>query len=306
MKILEKIHSKEDKVVKYILQDKDGLISEASYIDNNTGKDIICVSSSLSCNLMCNFCHITDFQHLVKNKPLTAIEIRHSVQTIYEDLSLAKNNRMLLVSFMGCGEPLLNWENVLESMIAMSRPDYFCSKIRFAIATLIPKSCWGNYFSFIDGVLKNNLPVKIHLSLHFTKEEQRKKWMPAALEIQPALNALKYYQLLGGKTEIHYAMIEGVNDTIEDAEQLGLWLEKDVKSRVGVWQTDDTLSLKLMEYNPKDSLEYITTCKKRLNEFTDVLKKYGVKWEYYKPPGASVGASCGHLSSSFFLKYNFK
>lgn len=293
MKIIDKIKSTEDKVVKYVLQMNDGVISEVSYIDNNTNKDIICCSTHSGCQLGCRFCFLTDFCHKIKVRPLSGWETFETIAKVYMEEELYKNKRMLLVSYMGCGEPLLSWEKVLDSMLFVKNR-LTDQPSRFAIATLLPKHCWNNYFNFIHSIFQNKLPVKIHLSLHFTENEKRKEWMPAALDIDPAIAALKFYKDMGGQTEVHYAMVEGVNDTKADAFTLAtLWQEYGI-------------DIKLMEYNRKESLEYNTSCEKRLKIFTDILDESGVKWEYYRPPGISIGSSCGSFMQEYYLKYNAK
>ena len=139
MNLLEKIHSKTDNTIKYIVMTQDNLIIELSYINKNDGKDIICVPSQTSCKMKCKFCHITDATDKLINRNLTSQEIKESVDNIYNDLNLSLNPKTLLISYMGCGEPLLNYKQVKDSMLLL-RIVYQITKvplIRFAISNII-------------------------------------------------------------------------------------------------------------------------------------------------------------------------
>jgi hypothetical protein len=162
---------------------------------------------------------------------------------------------------------------------------------RFAIATLLPKNHWQRYFTLIQDIQDHSLLVKFHLSLHFTNEINRKEWMPAAMSIDPAIAALEFYRALTGQSvEIHYALIEGVNDFPSDAETLGLGLR------------NRAIPVKLLKYNERKAISYRSSG--RVEMFTKILDKYCIPHEYYEPPGIDVGASCGQFLLDHYLKYN--
>ena len=113
MQLLEVIRSKTDKTIKFVFLSGNQII-EFSYINKNDGKDIICAPTQTACNLGCKFCYLSDIKLPVRN--LEPYEIVASVNFIVEKLQLheGKNaNSVLLVSYMGCGEPLLNIANVI-------------------------------------------------------------------------------------------------------------------------------------------------------------------------------------------------
>ena len=116
MELKDKVSSKVDKTIKYVFKLNDGAIIEVTYIDNGTDKDIICVASQTMCNMKCSFCHLTDHIGNIKLRDVTSAEINETVDIIYKDLSLDKNERRLHISFMGCGEPLANLSEVEKSM----------------------------------------------------------------------------------------------------------------------------------------------------------------------------------------------
>jgi adenine C2-methylase RlmN of 23S rRNA A2503 and tRNA A37 len=115
------------------------------------------------------------------------------VKLAYDELKLQDNKRLLLVSFMGCGEPVLNHDAVVRSMYYVR--DMHADS-RFAVATMIPKELWGSYFDMLRQMYRLGLRVKIHLSLHFPWDKIRGEWMPHALEVKPALAALEFWKAL--------------------------------------------------------------------------------------------------------------
>jgi 23S rRNA (adenine2503-C2)-methyltransferase len=297
MILLNKIFSKTDNTIKYIFQTKDEIIIEMAYINKEDGKDIICVPSQTSCKMGCKFCHITDASDKLKYGNLTPLEIIDGVNYIYNDLELIKNPRTLLISYMGCGEPLINMDNVISSMTWLKR-EYQNVKvplIRFAIATSLPYFSMVKFFELTEAINSLKLPVKIHLSLHYTNDELRKEWMPESAPIIPSIIALEYYQKrTGNSVEIHYALIDGVNDTEKDA----ILLTDLLKNR--------NIPVKFLFYNEKPTIEFHASSKEKINIFKQYFEKYDIKYEYYIPPGLDVGASCGQFLMDYYLKYNTK
>jgi 23S rRNA (adenine2503-C2)-methyltransferase len=165
--------------------------------------------------------------------------------------------------------------------------------IRFAIATSIPSFVQVNFFKLADEIYRNKLPVKIHLSLHYTIDLLRKEWMPNSLNIITSLIALEYYKkLTNNSVEIHYALIEGINDTEQDA----ILLTEFLKNR--------DIPVKFLFYNEKPTIEFHASSKDKLKVFKKYFDKYSIAYEYYIPPGLDVGASCGQFLMEYYIKYN--
>lgn len=181
MKLIDKIHSKEDRTIKYTFLLHDNIIVEHTYIDNLTKKDIICVSSQTMCHMGCTFCHLTDSIGKLKFRNLTKHEIIEGINYIYNDLNLQQNNRTLLISYMGSGEPLQNYAEVCDSMVLLMS-EY--RKIRFGLSTMLPKARWQSLFDLAHRVVESKIPLKIHLSLHYTNDKQRTEMMPASTNIK--------------------------------------------------------------------------------------------------------------------------
>lgn len=286
MEILDKIYSKEDQTIKYVFRLNDGLITEVAYINKQDGKDIICVSCQTGCNLGCKFCHTSDGVGKIEVRNLRHGEIRDAVDYVFHDLDLGK--QLLLVSYMGCGEPLMNHGHVIASMDDIR---HYVPNSRFAIATMIPKSRWPEFFLMTREIKDKKLNVKMHLSLHFTDENMRQNWMPAALEIKPAIEALKFYrEITGNSIEVHYTLIEGENDAPENAQKLA--------------KLCCDVPIKVLQYNTRKCLEYLSS-RDQLLFRTELAKCGHTQHEYYVPPGADCGASCGAFLLDYYLKYNF-
>lgn len=292
MLLLDTMKSKLDKTVKYVFQLDGGLITEVSYINKDDGKDILCVATQTGCGLGCRFCFMTDTIGKIRVLPISGQEIADMVSAVHRDLNLAQNQRMLLISYMGCGEPLCNLSGVLGSMHLLERK---YKPIRFAIATLIPSYLWGDFFYLTNQVQIYKFNLKLHLSLHFTDDAIRKEWMPNALPIGPAIAALEFYRkLTGNSVELHYALIDGVNDRHVDVWSLGELLR------------NRDIPVKLLYYNEREVISEKRSGDHTVELFMEELDAQGVKNEYYVPPGLSVGASCGQFLMDYYLKYNIK
>lgn len=288
MELIKKIKSASDNVEKFIFKSNDGFVVEMSYIDNGTDKDIICVPTHTMCNIGCKFCHTTDYIGKIKCKQLTHHEICDGVDIIVSHTNISKNKRTLLISYMGCGEPMENVGNVVDSMILI-KSDYTDRYVRFAVATCLPKNKWFDFFEFTKWIKASNLDVKIHFSLHYTHDEIRKQWMPNSLEIKPSLDAMSFYkEITGNKVEIHYALIEGVNDEVENR----IWLETLLRNR--------DFNVKFLFYNEKPTIEEKASSVDKYNKFSLALTIQGIKSEYYTPPGLDIGASCGQFLMDFY------
>tara|TARA_R110000772_G_scaffold17946_3_gene50090 strand:+ start:202823 stop:203680 length:858 start_codon:yes stop_codon:yes gene_type:complete len=272
-----KKNSEIDKTIKYVFH-IDGQVVEFSYIDNGTGKDIICVPCQTMCNMSCTFCHLTDYVGKIKLNDLHWMTINEGVHHVVNDLGLG--DRELLISYMGCGEPLDNLSFVMTSIKELKR-DF--TNIRFGMATMLPKKRFVEFFKLMDMVQREKINLKIHLSLHFTNDVDRLQWMPAAMGIEASLDSLNLYQVVTkNKTEIHYTIMDGVNDSFEDIEFLGDNIHKDT-------------TIKFMMYSEKESLDAKKVNADKLALLMDFLKNRGMIVEYYEPPGNDVGASCGQF-----------
>lgn len=287
MELQRTIQSKIDKTIKYIYE-LEGQTIEFSYIDNGTGKDIICVPCQTMCNMSCTFCHLTDHVGKIKLRNLSHYHIVNGVNDIITELDLG--GRELLISYMGCGEPLDNWEEVFESMLEIKKLGGL-KNLRFGMATMLPKKDWSDFFKLTESVIKTKLNLKIHLSLHFTDNETRLKWMPAAFDVKASVDALNFYNhITGNPTEVHYTIMDGVNDSNKDVQRLEMLMR------------GSDATIKFMRYSEKESLDVHATAMERIEEIMDEMANEGFNVEYYEPPGLDIGASCGQFLMDDIVK----
>lgn len=296
MKLLDKVKSKTSNVTKYIFQIETGQIMEVSYINKSDGKDIICVPTQTSCVMQCKFCHITDIQDRLVCRNLSGNDIFDAVSYIVEENNL--NNNTLLVSYMGLGEPLLNVDHVINSMARIQAIFDYSGRydvVRFGLATSMPTYTSRAMDTLIGYVNIFSFDLKIHFSLHYTCHTQRKNWMPKAEMLELSIYKLREYaNKTYNKVEVHYALIDGVNDTQEDAERLREML------------TGTGFSVKFLFFNEKPTLDAHRSNREKMKIFTDLLDDVGIESEYYIPPGLDIGASCGQFIQDSYLKYNSK
>jgi 23S rRNA (adenine2503-C2)-methyltransferase len=281
MEVVDVIQSKVDKTIKYIFRLRDGLVSEVAYIDKDDGRDIICVGCQTACSCNCRFCHTSDALGKIRNRNLFANEIEDMVLHVRQERAHTGDT---LVSYMGCGEPMKNVMGVLNSMVPLKT-----AGCRFAIATLIPEANWMEFFYFTRRIQQIQLPVKVHLSLHFIRDDIRKEWMPCALDVRSSLSALHFYRsVTKNPVELHYALVSGVNDSLDDARELAMFTNY------------YNFHVKLIKYNSRG--DYKPSCS--AGEFMSILTGMYISCEYYEPPGIDVGASCGQFLLDYYYRYN--
>lgn len=271
------VHSELDPTQKFLFLNDEKKALEVSYIDNGTGKDIICVPTQHGCSQGCLFCHLTDLGASRVGDVLNT-DIVEAVQKVREELGLG-TERPLLISYMGAGEPLCTQvEDLYESMKELSK---IHPKIRFALSTTLPEG-YEEEFIFLGKLVKEaGINLKIHLSLHFTQDIQRQKWLPKTGRIKPSLDLLEWYRdYTGNAVEIHYTLIDWINDRDQDIAELDLLLGR------------RSITLKLLEFNPKSGLNAKPSGK--AEKFTKALSPNFVV-EVYTPPGRDIGASCGQF-----------
>jgi 23S rRNA (adenine2503-C2)-methyltransferase len=294
MILKDTIKSSIDNTRKFIFVNNNRQVMEIAYIDHADDKDSLCVPTQSACSMACKFCHTTDVLGKIKAANLWSGEIVEGVETAYKELGLAGRPRTLLVSFMGCGEPLENDFEVLQTMRALTSS--FSGRvplIRFGMATLMPRCSAGTFVRLAEAVKAEKIPLKVHLSLHFTQDELRRKWMPRAMDIAPSINLLEFYSMYtGNPVEVHYTLIDGVNDSDEDACRLGMLLR------------GRGVDVKLLRFNPKAGEPYQPTPAEGVKIFEGMLGEgFGVVSECYNPPGTDIGASCGQFMMDYYVKY---
>jgi 23S rRNA (adenine2503-C2)-methyltransferase len=269
---------------------------EVGLIDKNDGKHIICVPTQTNCAQACRFCHTTEMKGKVPAYNLNAEEMLGIVQAAWKWWKPTGSQHGLLVSFMGVGEPMSNVPNLLQVIQRLLHwvgasidHDEYPRAIRFGVATMLPRYHQGSFERFTRMVEKLKLPVKLHLSLHYTVNDQRLHWMPSAGRIEEAVADLEYYRgLTKNPIEIHYTAIAGVNDTVNDILRLRELLRH---SKVPV---------KFLKYNRLPGDQHQAPEAEWIAFMRSQLEEVGVPTEWYESPGADIAASCGMFMASLY------
>ena len=207
--IAEKYVSSIDETRRYLLQLKDGNFIESVLMKYHHGYSI-CISSQVGCAMGCAFCASTRGG---KVRSLTAGEIIGQVLTVQTDLG----ERISNIVMMGIGEPLDNYEEVRRFLQTVNHPaglNMGHRHISLSTCGLVPR---------IRELAEENLQITLSISLHAVNNEKRSQIMPVnrRYPIEELLDACRYYiQKTNRRISFEYTLIQGVNDTPEEARQL--------------------------------------------------------------------------------------
>ncbi|MEN8896174.1 MAG: 23S rRNA (adenine(2503)-C(2))-methyltransferase RlmN [Yoonia sp.] len=276
----------EDGTRKYLVRIAGGHEVEVVYIPE-TDRGTLCISSQVGCTLTCSFCH-TGTQKLVRN--LTSAEIIGQVLVARDDLGEwpeqgAKNVEGRLLSnivLMGMGEPLYNFENVRDAMkIAMDPDGIQLSRRRITLSTsgVVPEIART----------AQEIGCQLAISFHATTDEVRDKLVPINKRwpISDLMDALRAYPKVSNSERItfEYVMLEGVNDTDEDAHRLMKLIE-------GV-----PAKINLIPFNEWPGAPYKRSSNNRIRAFADIVHNAGYSSPVRRPRGEDIMAACGQLKS---------
>jgi len=279
----------QDGTRKYLVRIAGGHEVEVVYIPEED-RGTLCVSSQVGCTLTCSFCH-TGTQKLVRN--LTAGEIIGQVMMARDDLGewpvpgAPKDETRLLsnIVLMGMGEPLYNFDNVRDAMkIAMDPEGIQLSRRRITLSTsgVVPEIART----------AQEIGCQLAISFHATKDETRDVLVPInkRWKIDELLNALATYPKASNSERItfEYVMLNGVNDTDEDAHRL-IKLIKDH----GI-----PAKINLIPFNEWPGAPYKRSSNNRIRAFADIIYKAGYASPIRTPRGEDIMAACGQLKSA--------
>ena len=272
---------------KYLVRIAGGHEVEVVYIPESD-RGTLCISSQVGCTLTCSFCH-TGTQKLVRN--LTAGEIVGQVMLARDDLGEwpvqggARIDQRLIsnVVLMGMGEPLYNFENVRDGLrVVMDNEGIALGRRRITLSTsgVVPEIART----------ATEIGCLLAVSFHATTDAVRdllvpinKKWNIATL-----LDALRAYPGLTNSERItfEYVMLDGVNDTKEDAHRL-VELLRGIPAKVN-----------LIPFNEWPGAPYKRSSGNRIHAFADIIFNAGFSSPIRKPRGEDIMAACGQLKSA--------
>ncbi len=267
-----------DSTIKFAIKLHDNLVVEAVLIPS--GKRVTaCVSSQVGCSLDCEFCATSK---LLRMRNLHSYEIFDQIMILN---SQSLKNYSLPISnivFMGMGEPLLNYKNVIESIKLITSEDGI--KISNKKITLSTSGISKMIIKMSDDNIKFNLAV----SLHSAVEETRNIIMPfsKSFPLDKLINSLDYwYKKTKRKVTFEYLIWKGINDDLEHIEAL-VKICKRIPSKVN-----------LIEYNSIDNPTFKKADDFWVDSYLKILKKNKIPVSLRRSRGQDINAACGQLAN---------
>ena len=267
-----------DGTVKNAVRLHDGLVVESVLIPTDT-RTTACVSSQVGCSLDCNFCATA---RLKRMRNLEPGEIYDQVIAIDKESRLYYNHPLSNIVFMGMGEPLMNYNNVLKAIsMITSNEGLGMSPKRITLSTSgVPK--------MIKKLADDEVKFKLAVSLHSAIDEIRSRIMPfsANFPLADLREALEYwYSKTKSKITYEYVVWKGINDNKESVDALVKFC-KYVPCNVN-----------LIEYNPIDDGEFQQASEESINAYIKALSAIDIVAKVRRSRGKDIDAACGQLAN---------
>ena len=267
-----------DGTVKNAVRLHDGLVVESVLIPTKT-RTTACVSSQVGCSLDCLFCATS---RLKRMRNLNPDEIFDQVAAINKESLLYYNKKLSNIVFMGMGEPLMNYKNVIKSIEKITSPEGLgMSPRRITVSTSgVPKIIK----KMADEEVKFNLAVSLHSAI----DEVRTSIMPfnATFPLKDLKESLEYwYEKTERMITYEYVVWGGINDRKEDIKAL-IEFCKHVPCKVN-----------LIEYNPIDDGEFQQASPEAINNYISNLEMHDITVNVRRSRGKDIDAACGQLAN---------
>jgi 23S rRNA (adenine2503-C2)-methyltransferase len=240
----------------------------------------ICVSSQVGCAMACKFC-ATGYMGFTRN--LTVGEIVGQVEVAAQWAQTHWHQRITNLVFMGMGEPMLNFERVMEAVYVLTshRYPFQIGERHITLSTV-------GIVSGIERLAESESKINLAVSLHSAIEEKRRDFMPVAhqfslLDLREALAT--YYAKKKREIFIEYLLLNGINDSEEDAKAL-VKFARSVPSKIN-----------LIDFNPIANINYQRTSEARKEKFRAVLHEAGLFASVRRSRGKDIDAACGQLAT---------
>jgi 23S rRNA (adenine2503-C2)-methyltransferase len=275
---VDKMQRSEDGTVKNAVRLHDGLVVESVLIPTNT-RTTACVSSQVGCSLDCNFCATA---RLKRMRNLEPAEIYDQVIAIDKESRLYYNHPLSNIVFMGMGEPLMNYNNVMKAIEMITSDEGLgMSPKRITVSTSgVPKMIK----KMADDEVKFNLAVSLHSAI----DDIRSRIMPfsQSFPLADLRESLEYwYRKTKSKISFEYVVWKGINDDKASVDALVKFC-KYVPCKVN-----------LIEYNPIDDGEFQQASEESVNLYIKELEKAGIVVKVRRSRGKDIDAACGQLAN---------
>ena len=275
---VDDIQRSSDGTVKNAVRLHDGLVVESVLIPTGT-RTTACVSSQVGCSLDCKFCATA---RLKKMRNLNPDEIFDQVAVINQESLLYYNHKLSNIVFMGMGEPLMNYNNVLKSIEKITSPEGLgMSPKRITVSTSgVPK--------MIKKLADDDVKFNLAVSLHSAIDEVRAQIMPfsKAFPLIELKESLQYwYAKTNSRVTYEYVVWNGINDTREAINALVQFC-KHVPCKVN-----------LIEYNPIDDGDFQQAKSQAIEDYISILEMNDIIVNVRRSRGKDIDAACGQLAN---------
>lgn len=277
-----KIHTEQiskDGTIKTAFQLHDTHLIEGVLIPSED-RATACLSSQVGCSLTCKFCATG---YLKRERNLDAAEIYDQVVLINQQAQKHLGRNLSNIVFMGMGEPLLNYQNVLQSIEKITAEDGLnMAAKRITVST-------AGIAKMIKKLADDKVRFNLALSLHAADDEKRNTIMPINEQnnIEALVEALNYFES-NTKSEItfEYILLDNINDTIDDAKKLTA-LAKRING----------IKINIIEYNAIDHAKYAKSTLEKREQFIQYLSKQRIVANVRRSRGKDIDAACGQLAN---------
>lgn len=261
---------------KYLFRLQDGNVIESVFMRYKHGNSV-CISSQVGCRMGCRFCAST-LDGLTRN--LTASEMLEQIYAIERHTGERVSN----VVIMGSGEPMDNFDNVIKFVELLTDENgIHISQRNLTISTcgLVPR---------INELAEKHFQFTLAISLHASSDTKRKELMPIAnaYSIEQVIQACRnYFDKTGRRLTFEYSLVQGVNDTKEDSEEL-IHLLKGLNCHIN-----------LIPVNPIKERDYKQSSKQAIMDFMNRLERAGLQVTVRREMGRDINGACGQLRKSY-------
>jgi 23S rRNA (adenine2503-C2)-methyltransferase len=272
-----------DGTVKSRFRTHDQFLVEGVLIPTDERKTA-CVSSQIGCSLTCKFC-ATGYMERKRN--LHFDEIYDEVVLINQQCERVYGKKLSNIVFMGMGEPLLNYKNVLKAIERITAADGLAmSPRRITVST-------AGVAKQIRQLGDDEVRFKLALSLHAATDAKRHEIMPIndTNNIKALIDALNYfYQRTKNEITLEYILFKGFNDSLKDAEEL-----------TKIYRQVPADLINIIEYNPIDRAGFSKPEEKVIEQFMQALERNRVNVRLRRSRGRDIDAACGQLANKDIL-----
>ena len=265
-----------DGTKKFLFELADGNLVESVWMQYHHGNSV-CISSQVGCRMGCRFCAST-LDGLERS--LLPGEMLDQIYAI----SRSTGERVSNVVVMGTGEPMDNYDNLLQFIRMLSDENGLnISQRNITVSTcgIVPN---------MRRLADEKLQITLALSLHASSQEKRKTLMPVANKyaLDDVLDACRYYfEQTGRRITFEYSLVGGVNDSAEDARELAALVH------------DINCHINLIPVNPIKERDYVQSDNSAIQSFKNKLEKSGINVTIRREMGRDIDGACGQLRKSY-------